>query len=274
MCELARISRASYYRFLHRRAPAEADVELRAEIQRICLAHRRYGYRRVTAELRRRGWKVNHKKVLRLQQEDNLLAVRRRAWVTTTDSRHALAVFPNLAPCFDVTGPNQLWVADITYIRLQGEFVFLAVVLDVFSRRVVGWTVDRHLQASLALSALRRAIVDRRPPPGVVHHSDRGVQYACEAYVSELQKHGMVGSMSRPGCPWDNAFCESFMRTLKEEEIYCSEYATLEELAANLERFIEDYYNQARLHSALGYCSPASFERRHQKEAAARRLIG
>ena len=274
MCELARISRASYYRFLQRRAPQEADVELRAEMQRISLAYRRYGYRRVTAELRRRGWIVNHKKVMRLRREDNLLAVRRRAWMTTTDSRHASAVFPNLAPCFDVTGPNQLWVADITYIRLQGEFVFLAVVLDVFSRRVVGWTLDRHLQASLALSALRRAVVDRRPPPGLVHHSDRGVQYACDAYVSELLKHGMVGSMSRPGCPWDNAFCESFMRTLKEEEIHCSEYATMEDLAANLGRFINDYYNAARLHSALGYLPPADFELLHRKEAAARLLPG
>jgi putative transposase len=261
MCELARVSRATYYRDWTRAEPVEAEIELRAEIQRVCLGHRRYGYRRVARALRPHGWIVNHKKVLRLMREDNLLAVRQRKFVTTTNSRHGLNVFPNLAPYLEPDGPDQLWVADITYIRLQREFVFLAVVLDVYTRRVVGWALARQMQVDLPLEALERAIRERNPPPGLVHHSDHGVQYANEGYVARLMRHQMIGSMSRTGYPYDNAFCESFIRTLKEEEIYCSTYSTMEELANNLKQFIEDYYNEKRLHSALGYRSPAEFER-------------
>jgi putative transposase len=264
MCELARVSRASYYRDWERAAPADADMELRSQIQRICVRHRwNYGYRRVTDELRL-SRVINRKKVQRLMRLDNLLAVRKRKFVTT-DSKHALAVFPNLAPYIEPDGPNQLWVADITYIRLRREFVFFAVVLDVYSRRVVGWALDRKMQVGLVLRALEQALEQRKPQPGLVHHSDRGVQYASDAYVGKLMDHGIVGSMSRPAYPYDNAFCERFMRTLKEEEVYCSKYSTIEELQQNLKYFIEEYYNQERLHSALGYQPPAKFEREFLK---------
>ena len=259
MCSLAKVSRASYYRDWAQTAPAEADVDLRNEIQKIYLSHRRYGYRRVGAELRRRGRVVNHKKIRRLMREDNLLAVRRRKFVTV-DSKNALAVFPNLAPYMRPDGPDQVWVSDITYIRLRHEFVYLAVVLDAFSRRVVGWALDRHFQVSLPLRALQQAIATRHPPSGLVHHSDRGVQYASEAYVAVLFKHLIIGSMSRKGYPYDNAFCESFMRTLKEEEIYCSTYSDIDDLRKNLTYFLEVYYPLKRLHSALGYRTPAEFE--------------
>ena len=259
MCSLAKVSRASYYRDWAKTAPAEADVDLRNEIQKIYLSHRRYGYRRVGAELRRRGRVVNHKKIRRLMREDNLLAVRRRKFVTV-DSKNALAVFPNLAPYMWPDGPDQGWVSDITYIRLRHEFVYLAVVLDAFSRRVVGWALDRHFQVSLPLRALQQAIATRHPPSGLVHHSDRGVQYASEAYVAVLFKHLIIGSMSRKGYPYDNAFCESFMRTLKEEEIYCSTYSDIDDLRKNLTYFLEVYYPLKRLHSALGYRTPAEFE--------------
>lgn len=262
MCYLARVSRAGYYRHLTETVPDEADVEAQATIQEIVVAHRhRYGYRRVTAELRRRGMLVNHKRVLRIMREDNLLAMRNRKYVVTTDSRHEQQVHLNIAQRLTVTGINQVWVADLTYIRLRSEFVFLAVVIDRFSRRVVGWALDRTLASRLALRALEQAIERRQPRPGLVHHSDRGIQYVCADYCKLLAAAGMIASMSRPANPYDNAFCESFMKTLKQEEIHCRQYRSMEELAANLEEFIDNYYNRQRLHSALGYCTPEEAER-------------
>jgi len=214
----------------------------------------------VSRELRRRGLVVNHKRVARLMREDNLLAIQPRAWVQTTDSNHELKVYLNLAARMQLTGINQLWVADITYIRLQTEFVYLAVVLDRFSRKVVGWALGRSLAAQLTVSALEQAIAQRQPLRGLVHHSDRGSQYACREYVGLLESHGMLPSMSRPANPYDNASCESFMRTLKREEIYANSYRDLEDLRAHIEEFIECYYNRIRLHSALGYLPPEEFE--------------
>jgi transposase InsO family protein len=261
MCYLTQVSRASYYRHLEEAVPDEAEMAMRVAVQEVVLAHRRrYGYRRVTMELHRRGLRVNHKRVLRLMREDNLLAIRYRKYVLTTDSQHDCQVYVNLAARLTVTAVNQLWVADITYIRLRVEFVFLAVVIDRFSRKAIGWSLDRTLAARVAVTALRQAIARRQPPPGVVHHSDQGVQYASADYVDELRGSGMVPSMSRPGNPYDNAFCESFMKTLKQEEVYCNQYRDYQELSEHLEEFIENYYNRQRLHSALGYRTPEEFE--------------
>jgi transposase InsO family protein len=261
MCQRAGVSRASFYRSLGEREPVEEDMEVRSAIQKIFAEHkRRYGYRRVAQQLRRSGLRVNHKRVQRLMREDNLLAVQPQAFVPTTDSDHDLEVYLNLARRMKLTGANQLWVADITYIRLPREWVFLAVILDGFSRKAIGWELDRTLAARLALAALEKAIADRQPPPGVVHHSDRGIPYACGAYVGQLRKQGMLPSMSRPANPYDNASCESFMRTLKREEIHANEYRDLDHLRANLAEFIDRYYNRVRLHSALGYQAPEEFE--------------
>jgi putative transposase len=267
MCELARISRASFYRSLKEQQPAEEETEVRSAIQQIALEHRRrYGYRRITAELRRRGMQVNHKRVLRMMRRDNLLALRRRRFVVTTNSNHRFEVYLNLARRMKLSGTDQLWIADITYLRLKAEFVYLAVILDAFSRKVVGWALDRTLANRLTMTALERAIAQRRPRPGLVHHSDRGLQYARGEYVAMLQKYGMVPSMSRPANPYDNASCESFMKTLKREEIYANRYDNLEQLRANIAEFIELYYNQQRLHSALGYRSPEEFEQQSVQE--------
>lgn len=262
MCQLAGVSRAGYYRQLAETEPDEAEMAMRTALQEIVLAHhRRYGYRRVTAELHRRGMVVNHKRVLRMMRTDNLLAVRFRKYILTTDSQHDCQVYVNLAARLTVTGVNQLWVADITYIRLRAEFVFLAVVLDRFSRKAVGWALDRTLAARVAVTALEQAIARRQPPPGLVHHSDQGIQYASNDYLEVLGSNQMVPSMSRPANPYDNAVCESFLKTLKQEEIYCNQYRDFEELSAHLEEFIENYYNRQRLHSALGYRTPEEFER-------------
>lgn len=261
MCYLAQVSRAGFYRSLVEKAPVEEALEVRSAIQSIAIEHgRRYGYRRITAELRRRGMQVNRKRVARIMREDNLLAIQPRAFVVTTDSHHELEVYLNLAGRMKLSGINQLWVADITYIRLQREFVYLAVILDAFSRRVIGWALDCTLAASLAIAALEKAVAERQPPPGVVHHSDRGVQYASSAYVAILRKYHMLPSMSRPANPYDNASCESFMKTLKHEEIYANDYRDRDHLRANIEDFIERYYNCCRLHSALGYRPPQEFE--------------
>jgi putative transposase len=261
MCRSAKISRAGFYR--HRNAPeAEEDsTDLRDEVQKIALEMPAYGRRRITAELQRRGWKVNHKRVQRILRQDNLLCLRRRKFVVTTDSQHTHTVYRNVAAGMPVTGLNQLWVADITYIRLETEFVYLAVILDAFSRRVVGWALDRTLEAGLAITALRKALQQRRPIPGLVHHSDRGVQYACGDYTGLLKEHGITISMSRKGNPYDNAACESFMKTLKYEEVYRQEYRSLAEARDSIEGFIERVYNPKRLHSALGYLPPVEFER-------------
>jgi transposase InsO family protein len=203
---------------------------------------------------------VNHKRVARLMREDNLLAIQRRKYVITTDSEHDLEVYVNLGRRMKLTGANQLWIADLTYIRLKHEFVYLSVILDAWSRRVIGWALDRSLASRLAITALERAINERQPPPGVVHHSDQGVQYACHDYVSILKTRKMTPSMSRPANPYDNATCESFMRTLKREEIHCREYRDMEDLDSHLAEFLDRYYNHERLHSALGYRTPAEFE--------------
>lgn len=254
---LAQVSRASFYRWLHAKQPGEENVEVRAAIHEIALAHRRrYGYRRVTAELRSRGFAVNHKRVVRLMGDDNLLSLRRRKFVATTQSGHDLEVYWNAAASIRPTSVDQLWVADITYIRLRDEFVYVAVILDACSRLVVGWAIERSLHTRLTIAALAQAITARQPAPGLIHHSDRGVQYASHEYVEKLLAYGIVPSMSRPGNPYDNAKCESFMKTLKQEEIYCNEYAGLDELRASVGDFIENYYNRLRLHSALGYRTP------------------
>lgn len=262
MCRLAWVSRAGFYRHWQQRQPRSEQTELRARIHEIALANRRnYGYRRVTRELRNRGWAVNHKRVARLMADDNLLCLRKRRFVATTDSGHDLRVYLNLAARLVLTGINQLWVADLTYIRLAEEFLFLAVVLDAFSRLVVGWALDERLDTGLAVAALRQAIDLRQPAPGLVHHSDRGVQYASKAYIELLQEHGIEPSMSRAANPYDNAKCESFIKTLKQEEIYTRQYRDRADLEAHIGQFIERYYNRRRLHSALDYRSPEQFER-------------
>jgi transposase InsO family protein len=256
------VSRASFYR--HRAAPAlvpkSTETELRQTIERIALEMPSYGYRPMTAELHRRGLLVNRKHVLRLMRQDNLLCRRKRSFIATTDSAHALKVFPNLARDLVLTAVDQLWVADITYIRLPREFVYLAVVLDAFSRRVIGWALDRHLTTEVTLQALQQALATRTVTASLVHHSDRGVQYAAADYVSLLIKHQIRISMSRKGNPYDNAKAERFMRTIKYEEVHLTEYETLLEARASIRRFIDDVYNRQRLHSALGYRPPVEFE--------------
>jgi putative transposase len=262
MCALAGVSRAGYYRQWAASAPCEEETAVRDMVQRVALAEPHYGYRRVSVELRRAGVVVNHKRVLRLMHEDNLLCLRRRAFVpATTDSNHGWQVVPNLTYGIVLTGIDQLWVADITYIRLREEFAYLAVVLDAFSRRVIGWALEAHLQASLAIAALRMAIAARHPAPGsLIHHSDRGVQYACKDYTDLLAAHDIQPSMSRIGCPYDNAKAESFMKTLKQEEVDGRAYRDIKEARAAIGTFLEEVYNRRRLHSALAYQSPAEFE--------------
>ncbi len=277
MVELTQMSRASFYRYQPEPRPRSVpDMELRDAIQRIALEMPCYGRRRVTQELRRRGWTVNGKRVYRLMKEDNLLCVRRRRFVMTTESEHELPVYPNLTRQMVLTDVDQLWVADITYIRLQEEFVFLAVILDAYSRRVIGWELGRTLETELTLAALRMALSRRTISAGLVHHSDRGVQYASRDYTELLNNHGIQISMSRKGNPWDNAACESFIKTLKYEEVYRSEYRDLAEARASIHRFLEQVYNRKRLHSALGYLPPAEFEAqlaaKRNEEAAARQL--
>jgi transposase InsO family protein len=275
MVQLSQISRAGFYRqqagFARRVDP---DMDLGDAIQRIALEMPSYGRPRITRELRNRGWKVNPKRVYRVMREDNLLCVRRRKFVVTTDSAHGLRVYPNLARQMVLTDVDQLWRADITYIRLREEFVFLAVIVDAYSRRVIGWALDRTLETDLPLTALRMALARRTIAPGLVHHSDRGVQYASHEYSGLLQEHGIVISMSRKGNPWDNAACESFIKTLKYEEVYRNEYRDLAEARASMRQFLEGIYNRKRLHSALGYVPPAEFEAhlaaQKNKEAAAR----
>lgn len=235
-------------------------MKLRDAIQKQAVEMPAYGYRRITMALRRAGWVVNHKRVRRLMREDNLLCLRRRAFVRTTDSNHQLRVYPNLARDMKVDGLNQLWVADITYIRLALEFVYLAVILDAFSRRVIGWALGRTLEAELAVAALRLALASGRVAPGLVHHSDRGVQYASGDYTELLTEHAILISMSRRGNPYDNAQAESFMKTLKYEEVYRTEYLDFADARRRIGKFLESVYNQKRLHSALGYLPPAEFE--------------
>jgi putative transposase len=271
MVELGVVSRAGFYRFAtDRPLQADRDMDLRDAIQRIALEWPAYGRPRITAELRRRGWKVNPKRVYRLLREDNLLCVRKRKFVVTTDSNHDRKIYPNLAREMVLTGIDQLWVADITYIRLESEFVYLAVVIDAYSRRVIGWALERTVEDDLPLAALRQALELRRPAPGLVHHSDRGSQYASGDYTDLLKAHGCQVSMSHKASPWENAGCESWMKTLKSEEVYRQEYRDLAEARASIAQFIDAVYNQKRLHSALGYRPPVEFERAVSGGAEAR----
>lgn len=265
MCHLTEVSRAGFYRYLRRGWQGEEELALRSAVQDLVIKNRwRYGYRRVAAALRAQGMPVNHKRIARIMRDDNLLAFRRDLFGPRKDSLGVTRIYLNLANRMTLLGPNQLWAADITYVRLTREFVYLAVVLDVFSRKVIGWALGRSLKAQLPLSALKQAIANRRPPPGVVHHSDQGVQYGSREYMKTLADHQMPPSMSRPANPYDNATCESFMKTLKREEIYANQYRDFEGLRQSVAEFINRYYNQHRLHSALGYSSPEEFESRRR----------
>jgi putative transposase len=266
VCKVLCVSRSSLYR--DGKVVVE-DVDLCDEIQQIALEMPCYGYRRISKELGRRGRLVNHKRVLRLMREDNLLCLRKRKFVTTTDSEHCLPVYPNLVRDLLVDGTNRLWVADITYVRLCREFVYLAVVLDGFSRRCIGWNLGRRLDDALTAGALEMALDAREVRRGLIHHSDRGVQYASRAYTGTLSAHGIAISMSRSGNPYDNAKAESFIKTLKYEEVYLSEYLDIDDARESIGHFIEQVYNSKRLHSALGYLPPAEFEQlNNHKETA------
>lgn len=265
--ELFGVSRSGYYQWLERqRCPDDKsrDTEIRSKIHAIALEYPKYGYRRIAAELRHRGYIVNRKKVLRLMREDNLLCLRKRFTPLTTNSNHNYMTYPNLARYMSVTDINQLWVVDITYIQLPNEFVYLAMVMEVHSRRCIGWDLSRSINTELALNALKMGIMGREKEghsiEGLVHHSDQGVQYCSNDYVDCLNEHGIQISMSRRGNPYDNAFAESFMKTLKYEEVYMKEYRTFNEALQNIGQFIEEIYNRKRLHSSIGYVSPMSFE--------------
>ena len=269
MCRLVEVSRASYHRHWQKHAPKEQDTELRAVMQELALADRHCGYRRIHEQLKREGWEVNHKRVQRLLRLDNLLSLRRNPFVKTTRSHPELCVYPNLAGTMKLSGLNQLWVADITYIHLREEFIYLAMVMDAYSRKVIGLAIEKNLQASLAVHALETALKNRPIPEGVVHHSDRGVQYACAEYVARLQAARLQISMSRTGTPWDNAKAESFMKTLKAEAVDGRRFRDLADAREHLESFVEGHYNTHRLHSALGYQSPVEFEKARTAPPAA-----
>lgn len=252
--------------FYDERVPKADEAVLRKRIEELALLPDFNGYRRTTEQLKRESWAINHKRVARIRRELGLLPRRKRRWIRTTDSRHKLPVFPNLLAGFVPTGPNQAWVADITYVGLVQGFVYAAVILDLWSRKVVGWAISDRIDAELTLAALQMAVADRKPAPGCLHHTDRGVQYAAEGYVKELTEHGFRGSMSRKGNPYDNATAESFMGTLKRECVRLWEYRDMTDVLARVPEFLEDVYNNRRLHSSLGYLTPVEFEARHQNQ--------
>ncbi len=261
LCGLMGLSRSWYYaRPMAAERKARKDVELRDAIERIVLEFPGYGYRRVTAALRREGWRVNHKRVLRIMREESLLCQLKRRFVPTTDSAHAFARYPNLIKDFEVDGLNQVWISDITYVRLPTSFCYLAAILDAYSRRCVGWHLSRQIDTRLTLVALEMALASRRPDPGLIHHSDQGVQYASSEYVLRLEESGALISMAAVGNPYENAKVESFFGTLKMEEVYIKDYRDFEEAEENIGEFIEEVYNQKRLHSSLGYLPPVEFE--------------
>jgi putative transposase len=267
LCTLFGISRSGYYAYRSRNTDEEREVLLRDAIERLVLDFPGYGYRRVTRQLQRDGWNVNHKRVLRIMREESLLCQLKKRFVTTTDSGHMRPIYPNLLANCALNGLNQAWVADITYIRLPTTFVYLAAILDAYSRRCIGWALSRWIDTGLTLTALDMALLRRCPMPGFIHHSDRGVQYAAGEYVARLEAAGARVSMSAVGNPYDNAKAESFFKTLKREEVYLKEYRTFEEAEANLERFIEAVYNTKRLHSSLGYLPPIEFEAAQTRNA-------
>jgi len=262
MCQLCGVSRATYYRLADRlEERSEEECELRDKVERIALQWPYYGSRRIQAALNQDGWEVSRKRIQRVLREEGLLCLRQpTSWLATTDSKHHLPVFPNLAAECELSGINQLWVTDITYIRLPRGFVFLAAMLDAFSRKVIGWALQESMQAGLCIEALQQALAARHYPRGVIHHSDRGVQYCSKEYTALLERYHMRGSMARKGNPYDNAKAESFWKTLKYEQVYRHDYRSIHEARQNIGQFIDQIYNQTRLHSALGYRSPAHFE--------------
>ena len=263
-CRQLSVSRSRYTLWLKKPPTTDPDMGLRSMIQEVALAHTCYGYRRITAELRNQGIKVNRKRVIRLMRADNLLCLKKTFKPQTTDSSHTLRVYPNLAKGMEVTDVNQLWVADITYVRLEHEFIYLAAVLDVYSRRCIGWALSRCIDTQLALDALNKALKVRKDADlsGLIHHSDQGVQYASKDYINRLRETGISPSMSRRGNPYDNAYAESFMKTLKYEEVHMQEYTNYDDAYQNIQVFIEELYNEKRLHSRIGYLPPNEYEKR------------